>query len=155
MGDNHLSMDITVTPYTPDDKEGAKRVVLAGFNDFGFAYQREYDFDIDDPKKYYIDQGGMFYVIKDSGKVIGTIAIINKGNHVAELKRLYVKKKYQGQGLGSKLFDTAIHFCKNNGFTKIEFETNKKFTKAHALYQRRGFRIVKEDENSYYMEKEL
>lgn len=155
MGASHLSMDITITPYTPDDRDGAKGVVLAGFKDFGFVYQRKYDFDLDDPQKYYIDQGGMFYVLKDSGKVIGTVAIINKGNHIAELKRLYVKKEYQGKGLGSKLFDTAVLFCKNNGFTNIEFETNKKFTKAHSLYQRRGFRIVKRNESSYYMEKDL
>lgn len=148
-------MDIIITPYTPDDKDGAKGVVLAGFHDFGFTYQRKYDFDLDDPKKYYIDQGGMFYVLKDSGKVIGTIALIDKGNHIAELKRMYLIKEYQGKGLGSKLLDRAIRFCKENRFVKLEFETNKKFTNAHAFYQRRGFRIVKEDENSYYMEKYL
>ncbi len=92
----------------------------------------------------------MFYVLKKDSKVIGTVAVINKGN-IGELKRLYVAPKYQGQGFGSMLFDKALEFCRKN-FAKLEFETNKKFVKAHSLYLKKGCKIVKEDERSYYME---
>lgn len=148
-------MSIVISEYTPSDQQGAKQVILNALKDFGFEYHEEWDFDLEDPKKHYIEQGGMFFVLKDDGEIIGTVAIINKGNNIAELKRLYVNKKYQGKGLGSKLLSAAIAYCKEHGFIKLEFETNKKFTKAHLLYQKRGFKTVKEDERSYYMEKEL
>ncbi len=148
-------MNITISEYTPSDQQGVKRVVLESLKEFGFEYHQEYDYDLNDPQTYYLDQGGMFFVLKEGKKVIGTVAIIKRGNKVAELKRLYVDTLYQGKGYGSKLLDTAIQYCKENGFTKLEFETNKKFTKAHLLYQRRGFKTVREDKRSYYMEKEL
>lgn len=148
-------MSITITAFTQTDLQGAKNVILKGFADFGFSYHEEYDYDLNDPQKYYIDQGGIFYLLKENGKIIGTVAIINRKNHNAELKRMYVDKEYQGKGLGTLLLEKAVEFCKQHGFTKIEFETNKKFTVAHKFYQQYGFKIVNEDENSYYMEKEL
>ncbi len=146
---------IIISEYTPSDQQGAKQVVLNGLKDFRFEYHDIWDSDLENPKKHYIDRGGMFFVLKVDGKIVGTVAIINKGNNSAELKRLYVNKEYQGKGLGSKLLDAAIAYCKKHGFIKLEFETNKKFTKAHLLYQKRGFKTIKEDKSSYYMEKEL
>lgn len=148
-------MNIIISEYTASDQKDAKQVVLNSFRDFGFEYHEEWDSDLEDPKKHYIDLGGMFFVLKVDGKIVGTVAIVNKGNNRAEFKRFYLNKRYQGKGLGSTLFDTAIAYCKEHGFIKVEFETNKKFTKAHLLYQKRGFKTVKEDKRSYYMEKEL
>lgn len=109
-------------------------------------------FIFDDPS-IYLKNGDMFYVLKYKGKIVGTAGIINKGNKIAELKRMYVDKNHQGRGYGSLLFDQAIKFCKENDFAKLEFETNKKFKQAHKFYQNRGCKIVSEDERSYYMEK--
>ena len=145
-------MNPVICEYSSSDKQDAKSVILNTLKDYGFEYNPIYDYDLEDPYKHYIEKGGMFYVIKVNKKVVGTIAVINKGK-TAELKRLYVDKNYQGKKLGSMLIDKAILFCKNKGFAKLELETNKKFEKSHLLYQRRGFKVVKEDDRSYYMEK--
>lgn len=145
-------MNPVICEYSSSDRQDAKSVILNTLKDYGFEYNPIYDYDLEDPYKYYIGKGGMFYVIKVNKKVVGTIAVINKGK-TAELKRLYVDKNYQGKKLGSMLIDKAILFCKNKRFTKLELETNKKFEKSHLLYQRRGFKVVKEDDKSYYMEK--
>ncbi len=147
-------MSKTIRQYNPSDQPSVKSVILNGLKEFGFEYTPEYDFDLEDPEKYYLKKGGMFYILEIDGKVVGTVAVVNRGD-TAELKRLYVNKDYQGKGLGSQLFDTALQFCRDNGFKKVEFETNKKFEKAHLLYRKRGFKTVREDENSYYMEREL
>ena len=147
-------MKIDIQEFSNSDKQAVTNIVLNGLKEFGFGYDPRDDIDLENPKKYYIEQGGMFYILKVDGIVVGTVAVINKGK-TAELKRLYVDKNYQGKGFGSKLIDEAIHFCKESGFIKLELETNKKFKKAHLLYQKRGFRIVKEDEQDYYMEKVL
>ena len=147
-------MGVSIRRYVPADQKDARLVVLRGFKDFGFEYAPQYDFDFDDPNKYYIEGGGIFYVLEIDDKIVGTIAVIKKDN-IAELKRWYVDKDFQGKGYGSKLLDRAILFCKENGLNKIEFETNKKFVKSHLLYKKRGFKIIKEDERSFYMEKEI
>lgn len=147
-------MVASIRQYTASDQKAAQSVVLRGYKDFGFKYTPQYDFDLNDPKKHYIKSGGMFYVLEIDGKIVGTIAVIKKDN-TAELKRWYVDKDFQGKGYGSKLLDKAILFCIENGINKIEFETSKKFTKAHLLYKKRGFKTVREDDRSFYMEKEL
>lgn len=146
-------MDFTITSYSSSDQIAVKEFILDNFKEFGFSYNSKYDFDLDDPS-IYIKNGGTFYTLKSNKKVVGTIAVINKKN-LGELKRMYIDKNYQGQGYGTLLFNKAIEFCKQKGFTKLELETNKKFKKAHIFYKKRGCKIIREDERSYYMEKEL
>ena len=150
-----LHMDYIITPYSPSDQQPVRKLILDSLAVYGFSFNQDLDGDLDDPQKFYMENGGMFYVLKVGDKVVGTVAVIDKNNALCELKRLYVKKKYQGQGFGSALLGTAITFAKKKGFKKIEFETNKNFVKAHVLYQKNGFITVREDKNSYYMEKEL
>ena len=147
-------MNVKVVPYNPLDQQGVKEVVLKGFKEFGFNYNPKYDSDLDNPSTYF-NSGGSFFVLKNDAKVIGTIAVINKGDSIAELKRMYVDKDYQKRGYGSLLFNKALDFCRRHNFKKLEFETNKKFTEAHEFYKKRGCEIVDEDERSYYMEKML
>lgn len=148
-------MNIKLFTYTHSDQIEVKDFILSQWEEFGFSYKKEYDYDLDDPQRYYLEKGGMFYILKDQNKIIGTMAIINKGNNIAELKRLYVDNNYRGRKLGSMLVDTSLQWCQEHGFNKVEFETNKKFEKAHLLYVRRGFKIVREDDQSFYMEKYL
>lgn len=99
-------------------------------------------------------------MIKDKGKIIGTIAIKNKGNGIAGLKRFYVDKNYRGKGYGSKLADKAINFCRKKKFKKIILDTWSNLDRAMKLYERRGFKITGENRGSdtrcnIFMEKVL
>ncbi len=147
-------MKAVVSPYSPIYQKDVKRVVTDGFAEFGFTFNPQYDSDLDDPGIYEAN-GGMMFVLKIDGKAVGAVAVINKGKTTGELKRMYLDKEFRGKGYGSLLFDTALAFCKEKGFTKLEFETNKKFKQAHAFYQKKGCEIVGEDARSYYMEKLL
>lgn len=147
-------MQPVISEYTSSDKEGVKHIVLKGKKEFGFEYDPRLDSDLEDINKHYIEQGGMFYVLKVDNRIIGTVAVEAKDKY-AELKRLYVAKEYQGKKCGSFLLDSAIQFCKASGFSKLELDSNVKFQKAHLLYRRRGFRLIKEVEGSYLMEKDL
>lgn len=142
-----------IVVYSSKDKEGFKNLVLQGFKNFGFSYHQKYDSDLDNPEVY-SKKGGVLFLSKIGGKVVGAIAVISNGDN-AELKRWYVYKEYQGKGYGTLLLEKAIQFCIDKKFKYIEFETNKKFTKAHRLYKKKGFSIISEDERSYYMGKIL
>lgn len=144
-----------VEQFKPYHQKAVKDFVVEAWKEFGFTYMPEYDSDLDDPEGFYQKQGGMFYLLNENNKIIGTIGIINKGEGIAELKRFYVDTNHRQKGCGTQLFNEALEFCKKNRFKKIEFETGKAFTKGHAFYQKRDFKIVREDEESYYMEKNL
>ncbi len=143
-------MDVVISEYNPSNQTEVKELVLKGLREFGFSYDPKLDSDLEDPS-IYIKNGGAFFVLKEGEEIIGTVGVINKGE-VAELKRMYMDSDFQNKGYGSKLFDKALEFCREKGFKKLEFETNKKFTKAHEFYKKRGCRVIWEEESSYYMD---
>ena len=146
-------MEIQLKEFNPNQQKQVKDFILQVWKEFGFVYMQEYDFDLDDPEKFYIQPGGMFYVLYEGNNIIGTIGIINKNNHVAELKRFYVDINFRKKGYGTQLYDKALKFCQKNGIKKIEIETGKAFKQGHKFYISKGFNILKEDEESYYMER--
>lgn len=141
--------------FDPKTSSDVKYFILDTWKEFGYFYEAESDFDLDDPYKYYIETGGMFYVLKNDETIIGTIGIKNLGNSTAGLRRLYVDKSFRNKGYGSQLIDRAIQFCKENKFIKIELNSDKIFEDAHKLYMQKGFKIVKEDNEDFYMELSL
>jgi len=151
-----MENNIHLTQFSPTGQNAAKEFILETWKEFpGYYYDPKLDFDLDAIEEYYVKPGGMFYLLKDADKIIGTIGVINKGNHIAEFKRMYVDKNYRGKKLGSKLFDTAIYFVENNGFIKVAFQTDRIFEKAHKLYLSRGFQIIDENTEEFFMEKNL
>lgn len=148
-------MAYTIEEFVSNDQQAVKNFIVSCWKEFGFRYIQKYDYDLDDPTKYYIKNGGMLYVLKEKNIIIGTIAVVNKNNEIGELRRFYVEKSHRGKGLGSQLLSKTIEFCQSKKFKKIEFETNKIFKQAHALYEQKGFITVKEDDRSLYMEKLL
>lgn len=146
-------MSIHLEEFLPSQQKQVKDFILNTWKEFGYFYIRKYDFDLDNPDEFYIKKGGMFFVLLDEDQIIGTIGIINQGAGLAELKRFYVDINYRGKGYGTKIFEKALEFCKNNGFKKIEFETGKAFKQGHEFYKKQGFKTVKEDKESFYMEK--
>lgn len=148
-------MSPIIEQFTPRYQEATRDFILNTWKEFGFIYVPEEDDDLDNIQKYYIDNHGMFYILRDGDNVIGTIGVIARPENVVELTRLYVDKPQQGKGFGSQLVDQVIEFSRNNGFSKIELNTNKIFQKAHSLYQHKGFKITKEDSQDFWMEKLL
>lgn len=79
----------------------------------------------------------------DGDEIVG-IATINsshkiKSRHEGELG-IVVAKKYQGQGIGSRLIEMLIDWCKGNGVTtRIRLDTRTDNTMAVSLYLKFGF----------------
>ncbi len=134
-----------ITNYKSMDQPQVKKFVLGVLAEFGFPRKPEWDYDLEDPQKYYSGTGGVFYIIKNKESIIGTIAIKNKGEGVAELKRFYIDKNYRGKGYGSQLVDKALEFCRKNKFKKIILDTWNYFDIAMKLYEKRGFRVIGEE----------
>lgn len=153
---------VNIRKYSPGLQRAVKTFVLGILTEFGFKYDPALDFDLDNPQKFYPGSGGVFLVARESSKVVGTIAVKIKDG-VPILKRFYVDKKHRGKGIGGRLFDQVIAFCRKNKFRKITLDTNNKFCDAFEMYKKKGFKTVSKDVNPscssctchIYMEKEL
>lgn len=106
-------------------------------------------------------QNGCMWCLYDDKQLIGTIAIrtIDEINKVAEIKRLYVLKEYQGKGYGNMLFETALNYAIKNNYNKVCGDTRNDRNASQHLFRKHGFRETeKYNENPYaelYFELEI
>src|SRR3989344_1069741 len=142
---------LSIEQYSDKYQPEVKSLVIAVHEEFGFPYDHTLDFDLDDLSGVYIKQGGALYVLLEGERVVGTAAVKRIDDETAEIKRMYVLREYRGQGWGSKLLDTALAFCKEEGFKRAVLDTNEKQTDALRLYERRGFKVYKREEHTIFM----
>lgn len=72
------------------------------------------------------------------------------------MKRLYVRPKFQGIGLGKKLAVSIIEEARKKSYTKMKLDTVKRLETAISMYKTLGFIETKpynynpEDDVKYY-----
>jgi len=93
------------------------------------------------PGEYSPPNGAL--LLASNGKLIaGCIALRKLENKICEMKRLYVKSKFRGQGLGRKLATHIITEAKNKGYSLIRLDTLANMKEAMRLYESLGFKII-------------
>lgn len=79
------------------------------------------------------------WIAENRFRPMGSIAIVNNGNGVAQLRWLLVEAGARGCGLGERLVETAIHFAKEKKYDKIILMTTDFLIPARRLYEKFGF----------------
>lgn len=78
-------------------------------------------------------------------QVIGMVAVVcresGKEKH-GEMFRMSISPKSRRMGLGRRLTQTVIDFCRERGFSKVVLETSSTQMPAVALYKKLGFKVV-------------
>jgi putative acetyltransferase len=109
-------------------------------------------------------KGGAFWVMEDArGRVCACVAVDFPEPGAAELHRLYVRPDQRRRGLGERLVDLVENHARGQGAGRIFFWSDTRFTSAHRLYQRLGYRQIGGTRNlgdisnsvEYRFEKEL
>ena len=87
-----------------------------------------------------------FYSAYDDGNAIGFVAIKSHGDYSAEVCVMGILKEYHRKGIGKKLIDICVNYCKNE---RIEFLTvktldesteSRSYEKTRLFYQAVGFK---------------
>lgn len=89
---------------------------------------------------------GAFFVVREEGRVVGSVGVHRFGQDVAELHRLYLDAGVRGRGLGDALVQTILAWCRDNGVSRLLLWSDTRFVHAHRLYLRHGFRQTGERE---------
>jgi GNAT superfamily N-acetyltransferase len=122
--------------------DGPAHVVEDVYREFGFTWDPGgYHHDVLHPERAYAPPQAFFEVAVEDGRVIGTVG----GEHadgVAELQRLYLLSSVRGRGIGRALLDRFLAWARRNGCERAILWSDKRFTDAHRLYARAGFRVM-------------
>lgn len=131
----------------------------SNFRDLNYEWLEKY-FTIEDedrkilenPEKEIIDKGGAIFFAKepDSGKIVGTAALILHDDGNFELAKMAVTEKAQGRQIGKKLAVAVINMAKQKKAEKLFLETNHKLVPAMNLYKRLGFKQTEVAQLSMY-----
>jgi putative acetyltransferase len=115
-------------------------VVKSVLSDYGLKTNPdETDKDLSDLENFYFNNNGWFVVIENDNEIIGSYGIFKIDEKTCELRKMYLLKDFQGQGLGKLLMDNAIKKAKELGYSIMVLETNKLLNKAISMYGKYGF----------------
>jgi putative acetyltransferase len=95
--------------------------------------------DMDDYQNVYEENRGLFLVVTEEEKVVGTGAVKKLDEGTAELKRLWLLEEYHGQGIGYQIMLNLMRFARENGYACIRLQTTHSQTRAIAFYKKLGF----------------
>ncbi len=80
------------------------------------------------------------WLAEADGRLVGCVGVIGRGDRAAQLRWFLVDPSARGKGLGRRLLDEAIGFCRRCGCTSIYLWTADVCTDAARLYVAAGFR---------------
>ena len=67
------------------------------------------------------------------------VGLVDLGEGVCEMKRLYARPQYQGAGLGRRLCERLIKDAAESGYAIMRLDTLQRLKPAIALYKKLGF----------------
>jgi GNAT superfamily N-acetyltransferase len=94
------------------------------------------------PGDYAGPDGSLLLAVKNA-QVAGCIALRNLGEAACEMKRLFVRSEFRGQGIGRNLIEAIIREAKETGYKRMRLDTlPPKMNDAIALYRSFGFKEI-------------
>ncbi|MGB0713738.1 MAG: GNAT family N-acetyltransferase [Gammaproteobacteria bacterium] len=130
----------TLRDYRPGDEPEVLALVEAALTPYALPMKpRSTDLDVFDIKAHYNDRGGLFRILEDKGRIVGSYGLFPLENGDCELRKMYLLPGYKGKGLGKKLLEEALDRARALGFKRLELESNSCLTEAMALYSQYGF----------------
>lgn len=85
---------------------------------------------------------GTVLVAYERGAAVGVVALRPIDGSVCEMKRMYVRPGFRGQGVGRKLSDRLIEKAVQLGYSKMRLDTLSEMDAARSLYRSLGFREI-------------
>ena len=97
--------------------------------------------DLREIDQFYKAPGGEFWIAKHNDQVIGSIALINIGDGIGVIRKMFVNKDFRGKekGIAQDLLITLIAYAKEKGMNVIYLGTVQVLQAAIRFYERNGF----------------
>ncbi len=111
-------------------------------------FEKQFDF-LPATEKYFLHameeffedtENSRLWIAEEDGVIKGSICIVKKGEHEAQLRLFGTDPSMQGQGVGKGLMKTAMDYCSEKQFDHIILWTIDICKAALHLYEKTGFK---------------
>jgi len=138
---------IVITPYREEFQAQVAALVTSIQQEFGVPVTYEDQPDLKNIPGVYQQHSGNFWVALDGDTVIGTIALIDRGEHTGVLRKMFVHPNYRGadKGVGKALLDMLLNWSKEHSIHDIFLGTNDLLAGARRFYEKNGFQLIEND----------
>jgi ribosomal protein S18 acetylase RimI-like enzyme len=90
----------------------------------------------------YAPPDGTLLLARYQEQVAGCVALRKFDDGICEMKRLYVRPRYQGMKVGRALAERVINHARRIGYARMRLDTLPKLEAALSLYKSLGFREI-------------
>lgn len=136
---------------TAPDIEPASAADIAGVRTLLREYEaalafpldfQAFDRELEELPGAYAPPLGALLVAHDSDGLVGCVALRPLPDSVCEMKRLFVRPRGRGTGVGRRLAEGIVSEARRLGYTHMRLDTVPGMEAAQTLYERLGFREI-------------
>jgi len=135
-----------------DDVEQARGLFeeYAAWLGFSLCFQ-DFDQELAELPGDYAPPNGRLLLAVEADRVAGCVALREIGEGIGEMKRLYVRPEFRGQGLGRRLTETIVEAARDLGYLRLRLDTLPgRMDQAIAIYRSLGFKDIERYNNNPY-----
>lgn len=116
--------------------------------EFQIAITKEDQPDLKNIPDFYQTGQGNFWVARYHDHVVGTIALLDIGNHQGALRKMFVQNEYRGKKyhVAQLLLQELINWSRSHEIKQIYLGTTEKFLGAHRFYEKNQFVRIEQNE---------
>jgi putative acetyltransferase len=134
-----LAHQVLIRSFDPGDQAAVSRLYTQGLL-AGQIPDNDTGADIENIAEAYLDPDRAgFWVAEFEGQVVGMVGVAEDEPNVAEIRRLRVDPDRQNHGIGMRLMETALGFCRHHGYLKVRLDTRLEKGQATELFDRFAF----------------
>ncbi|MGJ8667064.1 MAG: GNAT family N-acetyltransferase [Patiriisocius sp.] len=116
-----------------------------------YFYVEPYDREVlSKPQHYILDTGGLIFFAIENEQVLGTVALLKRGNGIFELTKMAVLPSARGKRIGHQLMQYCIDVATKNNFKGLYLYSNTLLENAIHIYRKFGFVEVSIPEDNPY-----
>lgn len=104
---------------------------------------------LENPDTFYLNKGGIVLLAEYQGTIVGTSALKPMTEGSMELSKMGVETNAKSLGIDELLGQSIVEEARKMGLKRLYLETNSRLLPALNLYQKLGFKTVKDFSSPY------
>ena len=138
-------LPIEIRPFYPVyEQQVVDLIVAIQRKEFDIPITADDKPDLKNIPEYYQNGNGNFWVALHNNKVVGTVSLLDIGDNLLALRKMFVNRDYRGHetGTAQKLLEISLNWAIANGIREIYLGTTPQFLAAHRFYEKNGFKEI-------------